>query len=239
MEVAIPFKSLRYRGSGAQTWGINLRRLVKWKNEFSYLSLGARGARHRRRQPHGVGGHAGRHRDAGAVEEPRAEAVRGVVADDRSNRRREPFDNDPTATPGFDFKYGLTRSLIVDATYRTDFAQVEEDLQQVNLTRFSLFFPEKRDFFLEGQGIFEFGGVQAGNTPGRRADSVLQPADRPERGQAVPVVGGARLTGRAGRLQHRRAQHPDRRRAVGDGRSPRTSPRCGSSATSCGAATSA
>jgi len=52
----------------------------------------------------------------------------------------------------------LTRSLIADVTVRTDFAQVEEDVQQVNLTRFSLFFPEKRDFFLEGQGIFAFGG---------------------------------------------------------------------------------
>jgi hypothetical protein len=60
----------------------------------------------------------------------------------------------------------VTRSLIADATYRTDFAQVEEDLQQINLTRFSVFFPEKRDFFIEGQGIFDFAGVQSGNTPG-------------------------------------------------------------------------
>ena len=50
---------------------------------------------------------------------------------------------------GFDVKYGLTNSLIGDFTYNTDFAQVEEDTQQINLTRFSLFFPEKRDFFLE------------------------------------------------------------------------------------------
>ena len=65
LEVAIPFKTLRYRGNGAQTWGINLRRLVRWKNEFSYLSLGAGGARHDRRQPHGLGGEGGRHRDPG------------------------------------------------------------------------------------------------------------------------------------------------------------------------------
>ena len=70
---------------------------------------------------------------------------------------------------GFDFKYGLTRSLIADATVNTDFAQVEEDLQQVNLTRFSLFFPEKRDFFLEGQGIFAFGGVGSQATAARPA----------------------------------------------------------------------
>ena len=55
-----------------------------------------------------------------------------------------------------DVKYGLTENLTADLTYNTDFAQVEVDEQQVNLTRFSLFFPEKREFFLEGQGIFNF-----------------------------------------------------------------------------------
>ena len=64
--MAIPFKTLRYRGSGPQTWGINLRRLVKWKNEFSYLSLVPAALGTRRRQPHGLGGDAGRARDAGA-----------------------------------------------------------------------------------------------------------------------------------------------------------------------------
>ena len=138
---------------------------MKWKNEILVSVAGAGGARRRRRQPDGIGRHARRPRDAGAVEEPRAEAVRGVVGDDRSDGGGA-VHNDPTGNAGFDFKYGLTRSLIVDATYRTDFAQVEEDLQQINLTRFSLFFPEKRDFFIEGQGIFDFGGVQSGNTPG-------------------------------------------------------------------------
>ena len=58
---------------------------------------------------------------------------------------------------GVDAKYSLTPSLTLDATYRTDFAQVEADQQQVNLTRFNLFFPEKRDFFLENSGTFAFG----------------------------------------------------------------------------------
>ena len=66
--------------------------------------------------------------------------------------------NKPSGDFGGDFKYGLTRSLIADVTYNTDFAQIEEDVQQVNLTRFNLLFPEKRDFFLEGQGIYAFGG---------------------------------------------------------------------------------
>ena len=53
-------------------------------------------------------------------------------------------------------KYGVTANLTADFTFNTDFAQVEIDEQQVNLTRFSLFFPEKRDFFLEGRGVFDF-----------------------------------------------------------------------------------
>ena len=62
-----------------------------------------------------------------------------------------------------DVKYGITQNLTADFTYNPDFAQVEADEQQVNLTRFSLFFPEKREFFLENQGTFEFGG--AGSAP--------------------------------------------------------------------------
>ena len=83
-------------------------------------------------------------------------------------------------------------------TVNTDFAQVEEDVQQVNLTRFSLFFPEKRDFFLEGQGIFAFGGSAAANaaaapTMSRSCSSAGGSAL--SQGQAVPVIAGGRLTG--------------------------------------------
>jgi hypothetical protein len=101
-------------------------------------------------------------------------------------------------------KYGVTQSLTADVTYRTDFAQVEDDDQQVNLTRFNLLFPEKREFFLEGQGIFAFGGTTpstatttsaAVNTPvlffSRRIGIT--------RDLPVPIEAGARLTGKAGR----------------------------------------
>jgi uncharacterized protein DUF5916 len=199
MEVAIPFKTLRYRGSGAQEWGINLRRLVKWKNEISYLSLVPAAL--------GVGGVS---RMASAARlvgletpaqsknvELKPYAVSSLTTD---RAAAVPFTNNPKGNAGFDFKYGLTRSLIVDATYRTDFAQVEEDLQQINLTRFSLFFPEKRDFFIEGQGIFDFGGVQAGNTPGDVPLLFFSRQIGLSAGQEVPVVGGGRLTGRAGRF---------------------------------------
>src|SRR6185295_9268576 len=106
-----------------------------------------------------------------------------------------PVVNDVTSDVGFDFKYGLTRSLILDATVNTDFAQVEEDQQQVNLTRFSLFFPEKRDFFLEGQGVFAFGGVSAGNNgnPGEVPVMFFSRQVGLSKGQEVPVAAGARL----------------------------------------------
>lgn len=197
MEVAIPFKSLRYSGSGPQTWGINLRRLVKWKNEFSYLSL----------VPAALGT-VGVSRMASAAtvvgietpaESKNIELKPYAVASSTTNRTAtRPFDNDGDFNAGLDFKYGLTRSLILDATYRTDFAQVEEDLQQINFTRFSVFFPEKRDFFIEGQGIFDFGGVQAGNSPGDVPLLFFSRQIGISRGQAVPVLGGARLTGRQG-----------------------------------------
>jgi Domain of unknown function (DUF5916) len=197
LEVEIPFKTLRYRGNGAQTWGINLRRLVKWKNEISYLSLVPAAL--------GVGGVSRMGSAATLVDietptqsknlELKPYAVSSVTTD---RTAATPFSNDPTGNAGFDFKYGVTRSLIADATYRTDFAQVEEDLQQINLTRFSLFFPEKRDFFIEGQGIFDFAGVQSGNTPGDVPLLFFSRQIGLAGGQAVPVVGGARLTGRAG-----------------------------------------
>ncbi len=197
MEVAIPFKTLRYRGSGPQTWGINLRRLVKWKNEFSYLSL----------VPAALGT-VGVSRMASAAtvigletpaESKNIELKPYAVASSLTNRSAaDPFNNRGDANAGLDFKYGLTRSLILDATFRTDFAQVEEDLQQINLTRFSVFFPEKREFFIEGQGIFDFGGVQAGNSPGDVPLLFFSRQIGLSQGQAVPVLGGVRLTGRSG-----------------------------------------
>ena len=116
-------------------------------------------------------------------------------------------------------KYGITANLTADFTYNTDFAQVEIDEQQVNLTRFSLFFPEKRDFFLEGRGIFDFarGGVTGAQLSAGRHDQhpavpVLQPAHRPEPRPRHPDR-RRRPADRQGRqVRHRHHEHPDRRR---------------------------
>jgi hypothetical protein len=203
VEMAIPFRSLRYHGSGVQSWGINIRRNVRWKNELSYLSpvprqYGARGIL-RLSQAATL---------AGLEAPPKAlnldlkpYAVGSVTAD----RTVDPtFSNELDGNAGFDLKYVVTQSLTADFTYRTDFAQVEDDDLQVNLTRFNLFFPEKREFFLEGQGIFAFGGAQTTSTTGTTV-----PSNTPvvffsrqiglSGTKVVPMDVGGRLTGRAGR----------------------------------------
>jgi hypothetical protein len=205
-EMAIPFRSLRYRGSGPQVWGINVRRNVRWKNELSYLSpvprlYGARGILRLSQAATLVGLEAP---PAALNLDVKPYAVGNVHADRAIDPR---FTNDFKPDGGFDLKYGLTQSLTADFTYRTDFAQVEDDDQQVNLTRFTLQFPEKREFFLEGQGMFAFGGVQTGTSSA--TTTVFGPSNTPLlffsrqiglRGtRAVPIDAGARLTGKAGR----------------------------------------
>ena len=126
-----------------------------------------------------------------------------------------PTSNEGDGAFGLDVKYGITQNLTADLTYNTDFAQVEVDEQQVNLTRFSLFFPEKREFFLEGKGIFDF--ARAGGSSGRdSALCQLGGGGRSSRGSGnaptlfysrrigledgvvVPIIGGGRVTGKAG-----------------------------------------
>src|SRR5256712_11097573 len=93
---------------------------------------------------------------------------------------------------GGEIKYGVTPSLTLDLTYNTDFAQVEVDEQRTNLTRFPLFFPEKRPFFLENAGIFSAGTPQAVDLFFTRRIGI------DTLGQPVSILGGGRLTGRVG-----------------------------------------
>jgi hypothetical protein len=197
VEMVIPFKSLRYRGSGPQVWGINFRRMVKWKNETSFLTGVPRAYGHNGIFRPSTGGTlVGLETPAESMNlELKPYAVSSLTTD---HAAAPAYSNRFSRNAGFDFKYGLTRSLIADATVNTDFAQVEEDLQQINLTRFSLQFPEKRDFFLEGQGIFNFGG-----TRGNGNDVPILFFSRRiglSQGQSVPVVAGGRLTGTVGKF---------------------------------------
>lgn len=207
VEMAIPFRSLRYRAGGPQVWGLNIRRTVRWKNEYSYLSLVPR--------THGPRGILKFSSAATLVgfDAPSSSVNLDIkpyaVSSVRADRSVDPrFANDFDADAGADVKYGLTEGLTADLTFRTDFAQVEDDDQQVNLTRFSQFFPEKREFFLEGQGIFAFGGVEtnaprggAGLTSGGSNTPLLFFSRRIGLSGArpVPIEIGGRVTGRAGK----------------------------------------
>jgi hypothetical protein len=199
-EMAIPFKSLRYRPGRAQVWGVNVRRNNRWKNEFSFLS----------RVPVGLASN-GLFRVSAFATLIGIEAPPGPRALDIKPYVTSDLTTDLTATPrvrndigkdfGADMKYGITGGLTADFTYNTDFAQVEADEQQVNLTRFSLFFPEKRDFFIENQGIFNFGGITSTGTGAGNNDAPIFFYSRRiglEQGREIPIDAGGRLTGRVG-----------------------------------------
>ena len=195
-EAAIPFKSLRYRDGRQQLWGIQVRRINRAKNEVSLLTT----------VPDGLQRQAifrvSRFATLVGIEAPpgsRALDIKpSVIADLATDLSATPrLRNEIGGDLSVDVKYAVTRGLTGDFTYNTDFAQVEADEQQVNLTRFSLFFPEKRDFFLENRGIFNFGGIAggAGDTPvmfySRRIGL--------DQGRAIPIEGGGRLSGRVGK----------------------------------------
>ena len=208
IEAIIPFKSLRYAPGTAQVWGFQARRISKWKNEISYLT----------RVPNAFG--LGRADFAASLYatllglkvpnlartlELKPFAIADVTTD---NVGRPTRTNDLSADAGLDAKYAVTQNITADFTVNTDFAQVEADEQQVNLTRFTLFFPEKRDFFLENQGVFTFGNTASGGPAATASDvpipfysrriGLVQGAAGPV---SVPILGGGRLTGRIGKYQ--------------------------------------
>ncbi len=206
MEMAIPFKTLRYARGGPQVWGINFRRIVRWKNEMSYLTA----------VPAALGPRAiTKVSSAGTlvgVEAPassRTVEVKPYLIGDSAGVRADAggLERDYGSDFGVDAKVGITSGLTADLTWNTDFAQVEADAQQINLTRFSLFFPEKREFFLEGQGIFSFGTASRA-PPSGSTRSFGPPSSTPvlffsrqigiAGGQAVPILGGGRVTGKLG-----------------------------------------
>ena len=202
-ESAIPFKSLRYRPGRTQVWGFNVTRKVRWKNELSALVPLpiSRGIMLISQAATVVG-----------IEAPAGggrtlEIKPYAIADLTTDRRSVPaVSNALRADAGLDVKYGLTQNLVADVTVNTDFAQVEADEQQVNLTRFGLFYPEKREFFLENQGVFSFGGVATGlpggdvNVPILFYSRRIGLAERDGVTAEVPIDAGGRLTGRVGRF---------------------------------------
>lgn len=201
VETAIPFKSIRYRSGENQVWGLNVRRVNVWKSEHSFLapvpsSLGDQGIFQVSRAATLVGLEAPRHTT-------NLDLKPFVISDLSSAPNMTPkISNELGGDVGIDVKYGVTQNFVADFTVNTDFAQVEADQQQVNLTRFSLFFPEKREFFLENEGVFAFGGAGTGPFGGGGSTPILFYSRRIglQDGQEVPIHAGGRLTGRAGGL---------------------------------------
>ena len=200
-EIAIPFKTLRFVRRDTQVWGINFERGVKRKNEISTWA-----ALPRRYDSTHVA-LAGRLTGLKDIERGRnlkvkpfgsLEGRQGALTSDRRA---------VAADGGVDLKYGLTTGLTLDLSVNTDFSHVEVDDQQVNLTRFSLFFPEKRDFFLENSGIFRLGvgSRESGRGDTRESRDLMLFFSRriglSDAGRPVPILGGARLTGKIDRYR--------------------------------------
>ncbi|MCI0432036.1 MAG: carbohydrate binding family 9 domain-containing protein [Gemmatimonadetes bacterium] len=182
-EFRIPFRTLRYDRSGPQRWGLNVSRNLRRNNEESVWSPLPRQFDFYRVSLAGTieGIEAPPQRAFTVTPYVLGSGRRDHVADSTA------FDGDI----GMDAKIGLTPGLTLDVTVNTDFAQVEVDEEQVNLTRFSLFFPEKRPFFLENAGTFALGTAQEVEIFFSRRVGI-------ESGLEVPILGGGRVTGKAG-----------------------------------------
>ncbi len=182
-EFFIPFSTLRYQDGDVQTWGLNLSRRIRRGNEevfwspiprqFNLFRVSMAGSLDGLEPP--------RQRNAFVTPYVRSSAERDFLAS---------TDVDWEGALGGDAKFTLTPSLALDLTVNTDFAQVEVDDAQVNLTRFPLFFPEKRPFFLENAGTFAVGSAQSVELFFSRRIGLRE-------GREVPILGGGRVTGRA------------------------------------------
>ena len=187
-EFAIPFKTLRFSSAKDQSWGANFQRTIARKNEHVFWSPIPRQFSLNRLALEGTLTGINVPTDRNIKLMPYALGNNNKVINETSYSESE-------GDFGLDAKVGVTSSLTMDITYNTDFAQVEADEQQVNLDRFSLFFPEKRAFFLENAGLFSAGentyyGPDIEMFFSRRIGIVS--------GSRVPILGGGRLTGDLG-----------------------------------------
>jgi hypothetical protein len=182
LEVAIPFTTIRFDDPASPEMGIALMRSIRRKNESVYWP------------------HIGQEYRSGISQVSRYATLTGMrdvrrgrhievkpyaIAGVTKSGATEPWDEDGDV--GLDVKAAVTSNLAVDLTLNTDFAQVEADNVQINLTRYSLFFPEKREFFLERAGLFQFGAPQETEVFFSRRV-----------GLDADILGGGRVTGQAG-----------------------------------------
>ena len=186
-EFRIPFSTLRFQSSGGeQSWGLNISRNVRRKNEELYWAFIPRQFNLYRLSLAGTLANL-------TVPSRRIQTVTPYVLS--AGRQTFPSGKSRignTVDVGGEIKYGVTPALTLDLTYNTDFAQVEVDDQRVNLTRFPVFFPEKRPFFLENAGIFSAGTPQAVDLFFTRRIGIAN------NGSAQSILGGGRVSGRVG-----------------------------------------
>ena len=194
VEIAIPFSQLRFEKSDVMNWGVNFGREIARKREIDAWN----------EAPKTYGGLA-KYRTAyfGTLE-----GIEGITPSRRleflpyvlpgASYESSTEETEGVFDAGLDLKYGVTSNLTADLTFNTDFAQVEADQEQVNLTRFSLFFPEQRPFFLEGASIFDVGIPRPSF---RRPPPLLLFYSRRiglAKGHAIPILGGGKMTGKIG-----------------------------------------
>ncbi len=186
-EIIISFKTLRFANLSEQTWGINFQRIIQRKNEEDLWSGYG--------YNEGIAYFSSAGKLHGLINVRRGHQIEffpyakfGIQKEDSGNPAQSILKK-----TGFNIKYGVTPTLTADLTVNTDFAQVEADQGRINLTRFDLYYPEKREFFLEGADIFRFGGSFSQVFYSRRIGL------SEEEGEQIPILGGARLTGRVGK----------------------------------------
>ncbi len=185
-EMAIPLKTLRYQTGTDRTWGFNVLRNIRHKNEQVYLAPIPRGFDIYR---------VSLAAKMSGLDLPARRDIKLIpyaLGSLNKDFTRADDELDKNADVGLDVKWGIRPNLTLDATINTDFAQVEADEEQVNLTRFDLFFPEKRPFFLENASTFQFGNPQQIDLFFSRRIG-LSPAALP-----IDIRGGARLSGKLG-----------------------------------------
>jgi hypothetical protein len=195
-EIRIPFSTLNFNPSQTQ-WGINFQRTIRRKNEETLWTGYRQNQQLTRPVFAGVlSGLNGMSQGLGLEVVPYAvTGWRNTPVDDPALANID--ETDFPVDAGFDVSYNVTPSLRAAVTVNTDFAQVEVDERQLNLTRFSLFFPEKRPFFLENAGVFSVGTPRAGSDLGLDL-FYSRRIGLSDGGLEIPMLGGARVTGKVG-----------------------------------------
>ena len=193
-EIAIPFNQLRFNKGDEVAWGMNIGRTIRRnQEEATWAPLSKAQGSFARYRTDDLGTLVGLQ----GITPKRNLELLPYILPGLSRTEEEGEDTNAELDLGMDVKYGITPNLTADLTINTDFAQVESDTEQVNLTRFSLFFPEKRPFFLEGAGLFDFG---IPGTPFSPPPLLLFYSRRIglAEGRAIPIITGGKVTGKVG-----------------------------------------